>query len=197
MNRKTIAIARGVGVIGATVALLAGVTFAALTSTATLSDNTLATATANLTVSNDGTTFGATEAGFTVAGLVPGSGVTDPFYLSNTGGVNLGLTLQAVPNPSDSTITETGTTSATDLSNVTVVVTNLNTGNSNTYTLAQLVSGVQPLTDALNAGVTGTTSPVNAPGDYSVHFDINPATVVGGGPATVSGFDLVFAGTQQ
>ncbi|HUC87387.1 MAG TPA: hypothetical protein VMR75_03680 [Candidatus Saccharimonadales bacterium] len=195
MNRKTIAIARGVGAIAAVAALVVGITFAALNTSATLADNTLSTATANLTVSTGGA-FGASEPGFTISGLVPGTGVTDPFYLSNTGGVNLGLTVQAA-STGGGTITESGTTSSTDLSNVSVVITNLNTGNSNTYNLAELVSGAQALTDPINAGVTGTSSPPNAPGDYSIHFDINPATINGAGPATVTGFDLVFAGTQQ
>ncbi len=86
MTKQTVAITRAVGVIGATVALVTGITFANLTSnTVTLTDNKLSTATASLALVN-GPNEVITLPGFNFVGLLPGvESATFPFKLRNTG----------------------------------------------------------------------------------------------------------------
>ncbi len=92
---------RATGVIGTVAALVTGVTFAALSSSATLTANTIASATADLQVSTDNISFGVSKPGFAFNGAVPG-GAASPnktFYLKNNGtsNLNLSLVLPALP----------------------------------------------------------------------------------------------------
>lgn len=191
MNARVMQAARSVGIIGATVALISGVTFAALTSNSvTLSDNTISSATASLLISNGGA-FSTNETGFHVTGLVPGTGSTpNNFYLENNGGVALALTAHVPTAPA----APVGGYGFTGFENLKVTITNKNTGTSYPTNMAALLAGEVPL-DTINAGVTGTASPANAPGDYSVSYDINPSAITGS-HAGVDSFNLVFSGTQ-
>jgi hypothetical protein len=83
---------RSVGVISAVAVLVGGVTFAALQSQATLTDNTVSSASANLLVDgNKDGTFSAEEKGFTFDGIVPGVTPSEAkaFALQNDGEVDL------------------------------------------------------------------------------------------------------------
>jgi hypothetical protein len=95
MTRKTTAIARGVGAISAVVALVVGVTFAAQTSSVTLSDNTIGVGSADLLISNTPTSgFGSNVTGFQDNALVPGTPSSPyTFYLDNVGPTSLALSL--------------------------------------------------------------------------------------------------------
>ena len=86
-------IARAIGVIGAVAVLVTTVTYAALQSQATLTENTIASATAELEVSNDDVVYDESVTGFDFEGAIPGGASSDPetFYLRNSGDVDLDI----------------------------------------------------------------------------------------------------------
>jgi hypothetical protein len=96
--RKISPIARAVGVMGATAALVTGVTFANLTSNAVaLSPNTITTAGASLAIASSTAgecgTKGTVTKGITATALAPGNSTPSvSFCLTNTGAVNMNIT---------------------------------------------------------------------------------------------------------
>ncbi|HXE10222.1 MAG TPA: hypothetical protein VN554_02240, partial [Verrucomicrobiae bacterium] len=87
---------RAISVIVAVLVMVGGVTFAALQSQQdTLAGNTVETATANLQLSTDGTTYGSSRSGFDFNNLVPGGQAVPAagysVYLKNNGGTPLAL----------------------------------------------------------------------------------------------------------
>ncbi|MCW1907971.1 MAG: hypothetical protein KIH63_001380 [Candidatus Saccharibacteria bacterium] len=94
-------VVRATGIIGATAALVTGVTFAALSSSATLTQNTISSETTDLVIDRAGAgdtdvdpvAFDETDAGFAFTGILPGSvsSQTEAFSLRNLGTVNLGV----------------------------------------------------------------------------------------------------------
>lgn len=83
---------RSVGVISAVAVLVGGVTFAALQSQATLTDNTISSASAGLLVDGNGDEqFSEEEAGFAFEGIVPGLTPSEvkEFSLKNEGDTDL------------------------------------------------------------------------------------------------------------
>jgi hypothetical protein len=108
--RKVSPMARAIGTIGVVAGLATAVTFAALQSQATLTDNTISTGTASLVVSNDATcnvdtVYGPTADGFDFSVLSGvGSSQNEHFCLKNAGDANLStlLTTPALPTYEDS-----------------------------------------------------------------------------------------------
>lgn len=104
-------VARAVMVIGAVAALVTGITFAALSSQATLTGNTIASGTALLQVAAAGTetpcgTFDSTAAGFNfVVASGTGDSQIESFCLKNAGDAALATTvkLSALPTFTDGT----------------------------------------------------------------------------------------------
>lgn len=100
-KRKLNPLLRATGVIGAVAALVTGITFAALQSQATLTGNTISSATAALQVNNtdNGGGFSSTDTGYTFAGIVPGGAGsnTGNFQLKNNGTANLSLKVSVSP----------------------------------------------------------------------------------------------------
>ena len=188
MNKKTMAIARAAGVVGATAALVVGVTLANLSSTASLTANNIASATADLTVWN-GSSFSSTATGFTVTGLVPGVGSGNlPFYFRNGGGVNLNVTVHVPVTPTSSGFS--------GWNNLKVVFTNDFTATTVTTDMQALLAGDVALPgNPLAAGAQGNSGVPGTQGNYKVSFDIVPASITGS-HVTVGNFDLVFTGTQ-
>jgi len=178
---------RAVGTVGAVAALVGGIT----SNDVTLTANTINSATASLKVF-DGSTYTTTSTGFTVTNLVPGTGVTNPFFLENDGGVALNLSVKStIP-------TLAGFINNNDLSGVKVTITDDNTSQATVTNLAALtgVNGV-PLTDTpFPAGATGNGGVPNTDGNFHLKFDIDPAAVSGSSGATVSAFTLTFSGDQ-
>lgn len=183
MSRRTLAVARAVGVIGATAALIAGVTFAALTSNnVTLTNNSFATASADLQIWDPGSSsYGLTTPGFNFTNIVPGPGETGPFtfWLKNSGGVPLTIT----------GVGSGGTSSNVDLTQVNVKITNLTAGGSPAnYSMYDLLTGPP---DLLPGGDL-------ASGDqdqYEVKLTV-PVSAVSGTSASMSGVTWTFTGTQ-
>jgi hypothetical protein len=193
MKIRSLAVARSVAVIGGMGALIAGVTFAALTSgPATLASNTLSTATAELQVSNNGTTFSPSVAGFAVTGLIPGDGSTHKkFYMKNSGDVDLALSVHVPHTPP----APTGGYGFTGWQNLKVFIKDLSTGEVTTTNMTDLLAGDVSLTGSLGQGVTGNPATPAAPGNYELWYDITPSALTGG-TAGVGAFDLQFMGTS-
>src|SRR3990167_5979046 len=106
VNIRTInPVSSATAIIGAVAALVAGVTFAQLTSTATLTDNTISSASADLQVSTNNVDFGPSKPGFDFINLVPGgSAQPDPgklFQLKDNGTADLTLKVSISSSPSN------------------------------------------------------------------------------------------------
>ncbi len=186
--RKINPLARAIAVIGAVMALATGATFAALNSTATLTNNTIDTADTSLLLW-DGDSFETTAPGFTIDDLVPGQG-TDPqlFYFQNTSELNEKVTARVIIAP--------GVTGFSGWNNLKVTFTELNSGATNSGTFEDLLNNNFNLPGTLDAGATGNNQPgqETTEGNYSVEFDIVPAAVTGSS-ASVDSFDLTFTAT--
>jgi hypothetical protein len=129
---------RAVMVMAVVGAVVSGVTFAALTSQqAVLAGNTIETATADLRVSTDGTTYSNSLSGFDFANIVPGGSAVPAagynFYLKNFGGTPLLLKLSVgstIANPNN-----------VDLSKVNVILSSIGSGaQPQSFTLAALIA---------------------------------------------------------
>src|ERR1700760_943872 len=132
---------RALAVVSTVGVLVTGVTYAALQSPqATLSGNTIQTASANLligTASATSTAFSASHSGFTFSNVIPG-GPSVPaggntFYLKNTGTVNLALKMSVGSTPVNA--------SSIDLNKVTITLTRVDTGTTQSATLQSLIDG--------------------------------------------------------
>lgn len=182
-------VARAVFVMASVAALATGITFAALQSqSVALAGNTIETASANLQVSKDGTTYGSSVAGYDFANVMPGGAAVPAdgniFYLKNAGTTNLALKLsvngqKVVNDPS------------LNLAKVWIVIT---APDATVHKLAlstligSYASGGTDLTVTLNAGTTGT---------FKVQVQMDADALSGGtaSSATISNVDLTFGGT--
>lgn len=185
---------RAVGVISAVAVLVGGVTFAALQSRATLTNNTISTASAGLEIW-DGNSFENTAPGFDVTGLVPGRGSGENFfYLRNSGDADMNVTAR-VPRVPDR---PNGGYGFSGWENVRVTFVSHEAGCSNDTvrtTMATLLAReVRLPCGPLSEGARGDANNHSAEGTYSVAFDINPAAV-SGERAQVGDFDIRFTGT--
>jgi hypothetical protein len=177
---RSIIILGGVGVI------TTAATFAALQSpNAVLSSNTISTATAFLSVSNDGTTFNNTKTGFTFANVTPGGPAVPAtgynFYLKNTGTANLSIKVTMATAPTN--------INGIDLSKVFLDFSRTETGLSQNISIKSLLdsnaTGGTPLNDVVSAGATG---------QYNIKVSMTSDAYSGGNGATISGVDLIFSG---
>lgn len=194
MSTKSMAIARATGVIGATVALVVGVTFAVLTpglsTTATLTDNTVSSATASLLVWN-GSTFVPSAPGFHVTGLVPGHPSTPiPFYFKNSADLALTITAHVPSAPTSSGFT--------GWENLKVYIKSDGVGTTTSTNMADLLAGDVALPgNPLPAGSQGNSGVAGTVGNYTISYDITPSSVnPGASQVTIGSFNLVFTGTQ-
>lgn len=180
-------VARAVGIFAATVAVVAGVTYAVgLTSGATLTNTTVSSTTADLKLW-DGDSFDSTAPGFTITNLVPGTGSTQTEYFQNSGGVPLAITAHVPTLPSSSGFS--------GWSNLTVRITAQGCNFIDTDMAALNAGEVALPCNPLAAGATGDSNTPNTPGNYDFHFDVVPASITGS-QVTVGAFDIVFTGTQ-
>ncbi len=191
MNRKTIAIARGVGAIGAVVALVAGVTFAAQTSSVTLSDNQVGVGSASLAISSVGGGQTTSITGFQDLNLLPGVPSSPfQFVLYNNGPTTLNLSVasdlnqNALPagiNPADIK----GELDAVNGGTPTKLA---------TFTLADLVDQTN------SGGVTydpATPVPLNAGAsqEFQVIWTAEPGAETGSGGVATPPFTITVTGT--
>ncbi len=181
---------RAILVVGAVMAIATGATFAAMQSQATLSDNTISSATAELQVKSAGEDFAASDAGFDFTNLVPGAayGTAQNFSLKNNGTVDLNVQVYA------ETVAATGT-GVLDKSKVMVKFTNVSAGESWEYSLAQLESVVRNVPGA-STGFTDVSLAGAETDDFQVQVKLDAGAITGSGPVSVNDFDFVFLGTN-
>jgi hypothetical protein len=181
---------RAVGVIAAVAVLVTGITFAALQSQATLTNNTIASATADLQVDNtDSTTsgFGSTDVGYAFTGVVPGGADSNVgnFQLKNNGTANMSVAVQ-VPTLPTWTVNPAGPVVAADVDVIIACVGSVSGTFGVTTDLAAINTAPVALTAGnLNAGDTTACT-------VKISMD---ATAFSGSSASSTNFDFVFTGT--
>jgi hypothetical protein len=137
-HAQPLALARVISITTALIILITGVTFAALQSQQNvLAGNTISTATANLQLSTDGTTYADSRTGFDFNNIIPGGSAVPAagysFYLKNAGGTPLTLKLAVGSTPTNP--------SGVDLSKVNVILTTVGSGaGSQSFTLQSLLT---------------------------------------------------------
>lgn len=179
-------IARAMIVVSAVAVLATGVTYAALQSKqASLTGNTISTATADLRIGTSETTFSSTRSGFDFTNIIPGTTPSPAdgysFYLKNYGKAPLALKFSINTVPTN--------ISAVDLTKVYLSLTRVDTSVTQKISIAALAAsdstGGIALTDAL-AGLTV------AQYKTQVVMDDDAFT---GTSATIGGIDLELKGT--
>jgi hypothetical protein len=197
---------RAVGVVSAVVAIAGGATYAAMTNTATLADNTIESANANLQIWN-GSTFTNTAPGFHVAGLVPDHYTTPQnFYFKNAGDtpLNVGAKVPEAPPAPE------GGYGFQGWKHLHVKFTSNAPGcdDPSTQTTMAALLGLDPDTEQplvnpqpvllpcnpLGVGAQGDSSTPATEGNYSVQYKIDSSAVTGDNVG-VGSFNVVFTGT--
>jgi hypothetical protein len=179
---------RAIGVIGAVAALVTGITFAALQSQATLTNNTISTASADLLLW-DGDSFEETAPGFNVTNLLPGTpSAPQEFYFKNNGTATLNVTARIPVAPA---VTNIG-----DFGEVDVTLDCQGVGNDPVATtMAALIAGEVALDTTLVGGAQGVIGETENPANCTAVFNIDPITV-SGESANIGSFDIRFTGNQ-
>ena len=180
---------RAFGVMAAVAVIVSGVTFAALQSQqAKLTGNIIQTATANLQVSPNGSSYANSLDGFAFQNLVPG-GVAVPnvdtyaFYLKNAGGTPLSLKLAVSSTPLNP--------DNVDLSKVHIILLPADGSSAQNFTVAALMASYG------SGGLAVTSASRLTPGTamkYSVQVVMDIDAVTGSG-ANISNVDFSFSGT--
>lgn len=184
-------VARAVAVIGVVMALATGATFAALASSATLTGNTIGTASANadlLLWDSETETFAQSAQGFAFTELTPGD-KSEPYGFSfkNNGNVDLNLTarVDGMPELSDGITGD----------DVMFKIYGHCHGGPVKTTLTDLVAGpVEMPCDPLEAGAEGTPGEWRDDANYWIKVKISDNVALDDTPETVGAFDIIFDG---
>lgn len=190
---KVSPIVRASAVFAIVVAAVGGTTYAALQSQATLFNNTISTASAQLQVKSAGG-FASQDAGFAFTGAIPGGAAVPAaghaFQLKNNGSVGLKI-YASIPVAPTFTVTPSG---SVDLSKVDLVLACTNgtqnfalTADVTALVAAHATGGVQLTPDTLPNGV-GNIASCTA----KVQMD---ADAFSGESASSTNFNIVFTGT--
>lgn len=190
--RRVNPVTRAIAVFGVVATLVTGITYAALTSQATLTNNIISSASANLQVKSTGS-FATQDAGFAFTGIVPGGPAMplagNAFQLRNAGDTDLDISVSVPTAP-----TFTGGT--VDQSKVDLVLSCSTTGGkvfSKTIDLAALVGahgtgGILMTPDYLPQG---TDNVANCTAKVQMDAD----AVTGSSSVSTNFFNIVFTGT--
>jgi hypothetical protein len=188
--RANAALARAITVVMSVGVLVTGVTYAALQSQqAVLSGNTIQTASANLligTASATSTAFSNSHSGFTFSNVIPGGSAQpadgNAFYLKNSGTATLSLKLAVGSTPTN--------TSNIDFTKVSVQITRVDTGTTQTATLQSLIDGYP----SSGLALTDTLLPASTGVQYKLSVSMT-ADAFTGSSASIGSIDFVFSGT--
>lgn len=172
------------------VGLAGGAAFAVLQSQQdTLTSNSISTASANLTVSNDNIVYADSRPGYSFTNIIPGGAAVpaagQPFFLKNTGGTPLGIKFMVSNTP-------TGT-AGIDLSKVDVLLTTVASGNPvQTFSLQSLISSYA------SGGIAVTGSNID-PGNFQQYkLQVSMASdAMSGSSASIGNIDFAFRGFAQ
>jgi hypothetical protein len=187
-------VVRALTTFAAVAALVTGVTFAALQGQASLVNNTISSATADLQVKSSGS-FAAQDAGFTFSGVLPGGSAVPvaghAFQLKNNGTTDLNI---AVSVPVAPTFTVQPGPGSVDLSKVDMLI-----SCSNGVANFTLTSDLATLVSAHGTGgiaVTGTNLPQSPNNIVSCLARAQmDADAFAGTSASSNNFNIVFTGT--
>jgi len=187
-------VARAVGVISAVAVLVGGVTFAAMQSQVTLTNNTISGADANLLIW-DGDSFESTAPGFQLNNLIPGAWTDESFfYFQNAGDTDLDVTAVA-SNPGDSPAT-LGFDNWEDLKVKFTSHSPACTGEDSFVEtdMAHLIAeDVELPCNSLDKDAQGNSAVPGTEGNYSVSYKVAEDQVTG--DINVSPFIYTFTGT--
>lgn len=177
---------RAITVISSVAVLATGVTFAALQSQpASLTGNSIKTATAGLQIGTSESSFASTRTGFVFGSVIPGATASpadgNSFWLKNTGTPALALRVGISSVP-----TNTGNV---DLTKTHIVLTRVDTNTTQKLSVAALVAGGTTAPVALTGNLAG-----GAVAQYKAQVSMD-ADAFSGQSADITGIDLVFSGT--
>lgn len=175
------ALLRAVLVVGVAGAVVTGVTFAALQSQqASLTGNSIQSATADLRIGTTASTFDSSRSGFTFKDVIPGGQAMPAdgysFYLKNYGTAPLSLKAVIGSTPTNA--------SNIDLSKVRLQITRVDNETVQTASLQEFMATGLAITDPINP-----SSVVQ----YKLRAAMDEDAFTGTG-AALSGIDLVFSG---
>jgi hypothetical protein len=187
-TRKTHSFIRAFAVVTAMSGLVSGVTFAGLQSQQNkLAGNSIQTATANLLVSTDNTTYSNTQPGYSFSNLIPGGSAVPtngyPLYLKNAGGAPLSLKVAVSSPPTNQ--------NNADLAKVYLILNHVGGGTPQIISLAALIAA------ANTGGVPITTPSAINPGlmtQYNIQVSMDQDAITGS-VASIGNLDLSFTGT--
>jgi hypothetical protein len=189
---------RAVGVLSAVGILVTGVTFATLQSQqATLTGNSIQSASADLRVGTSAASFAASRSGFSFQGLVPGGPAAPAdgytFYLKNYGTATLNLKASIGSTPTNVVYVNGVASNAdsVDLSKVSVELTRVDTNAVQTSTVQSLINGFP----AAGLSLTDTIAP-GAVVQYKLRAAM-AGDAFSGSSASLGGIDLVFSGAAD
>ena len=179
---------RAIAVIGAVAALVTSITLAALSSTATLTGNTIASATAELLVDSDGdATFESSDGGFVFDDVVPGGSPAPvpghDFDLQNNGDVEMDISVSIPLQPTGTNIP--------DFDKVDAVLSCTTDSGTTTFSVT---ASLQELFDT-GAAMTGDTMLPAEVAECTAQVQMD-ADAVSGSEGSVDPFDLEFTGTN-
>ena len=178
-------LARATLVIGSLMAIVGGVTFAALQSqAAVVKGNSIQTAVASLQVSSDGSNYTNSLNGYAFEGLIPGGAYVPtngyPVYLKNVGTTSLSIKISVLPgltNPNQ-----------VDLSKVRVSILPLGGGAGQNFSLQELVNANSTGGIALTQGARITSGQSTA---VSIKVSMEADAIIGPS-ANISNLDINF-----
>ncbi len=178
-------LARATLVIGSLMAIVGGVTFAALQSqAAVVKGNSIQTAVASLQVSSDGSNYTNSLNGYAFEGLIPGGAYIPtngyPVYLKNVGSTPLSIKISVLPgltNPNQ-----------VDLSKVRVSILPLGGGAGQNFGLQELVNANSTGGIALTQGARITSGQSTA---VSIKVSMEADAIIGPS-ANISNLDINF-----
>ncbi|MCW1907970.1 MAG: hypothetical protein KIH63_001375 [Candidatus Saccharibacteria bacterium] len=189
--RRVNPVTRAIAVFGVVATLVTGITYAALTSQATLTNNIISSASANLQVKSTGS-FATQDAGFAFTGIVPGGPAMplagNAFQLRNAGDTDLdvAVSVPALPTFVGGTV---------DPSKVDLLI-SCTAGSSTfakTASLADLVAahgtGGLLMTPDYLPHTTGNVA------DCTAKVQMDSDAITGSGPVSTTFFNIVFTGT--
>lgn len=178
-------LARATLVIGSLMAIVGGVTFAALQSqAAVVKGNSIQTAVASLQVSSDGSNYTNSLNGYAFDGLIPGGAYVPtngyPVYLKNVGTTPLSIKISVLPSLTN--------TNQVDLSKVRVSILPLGGGAGQNFSLQELVNANSTGGIALTQGTRITSGQSTA---VSIKVSME-ADAITGPSANISNLDINF-----
>lgn len=179
---------RAIAVIGAVMALATGATFAALNTQATLTGNTIGTASANADLLLwDGDSFEPTAPGFNFTNIDPGEESEKfNFYFKNNGNVDLDLTAKINAIPS--------LTAGLSADDVTLNFYGSCDDEPVHATLTELLAGVELPCNPLDEGAQGVIGEEDNDANYAVSVTVDESVELSEDGEEVGAFDIIFDG---